>query len=793
MKKLLIFFDNQTFKLNSLVINCIKRWIVYKIINNYLEYNEIYIYKTYPNFVEKKIKLNNDNKEENICDILTWINNIIYKTYNNYPTICVKNIVDKIKSIDDENYEIIVITSLTLREKESFMKDNIKYITDIIKKYNINYINISNDNNVIYNLFGTLEPIKENHIDINCLKTENIDIYKIINIGDKNDINNKNYEKNIIDLNMSNIKSVNLFEYIKILYWIESCILTNISSNNKNTEFNSIASSILKDIKIIGNEYQNNKNNQNCQIVNIVKSYTNFVLDIISRQNELVIKFPIDKLTPELDASYIKYILEFYSIIYPKIYNNNLIQLNSKNQKNKQKKISNITSEIKLKDIKPINILSNDISEEFLKSTLTLTNWIDEYENANPFGFLINYNPNKLSYKGILDLGSSILKTYPNMVVNNITTNFVPLYDYYQIVLFDYENNKNDNEDNNEEKNDDINDLNNKKNFFNIKNFNIPDNINGDGNVMLPLYINKQHWELTKSLWSYHMTFVNNCFEQEYDKKMDNIYFLSILKLFGDLKNINANSNSKSITRLFGYMLRTCIQILIDNKFLHSIKGVYSKYLDSVMESESLDKNSIFADWVIRVIQLIISNAITDQELKVDLDKITNLIFKKYIIANYKMDFWDKINNPKISETEKKNELSILKNDVLQGNICWLFLNFDLRIFNKIVKSIYAINGFNQFIKQIDKTNGCLRDTNETNETNILTIKALENIFETHCGTQFNINDYPVDISQYCSEYKLDKIDIGVEKLKNEEQQNNNNWDNFVGNQVWDNFAPAWN
>ena len=125
-----------------MVINYIKRWIIYKIINNYLEYNEIYIYKTYPNFVEKKIKLNDDNKEENIYDILSLINNIIYKTYNNYPTICIKKIVDKIKTIDDENYEIIVITSLTLEEKENFTEDNIKYITDIIKKYNINNINI---------------------------------------------------------------------------------------------------------------------------------------------------------------------------------------------------------------------------------------------------------------------------------------------------------------------------------------------------------------------------------------------------------------------------------------------------------------------------------------------------------------------------------------------------------------------------------------------------------------------------------------------------------------------------
>jgi hypothetical protein len=44
MKDLLIFFNNQTFKLNNIII----------IIINYTEYNNICLYKTYPEFVEKK-------------------------------------------------------------------------------------------------------------------------------------------------------------------------------------------------------------------------------------------------------------------------------------------------------------------------------------------------------------------------------------------------------------------------------------------------------------------------------------------------------------------------------------------------------------------------------------------------------------------------------------------------------------------------------------------------------------------------------------------------------------------
>ena len=48
---------------------------------------------------------------------------------------------------------------------------------------------------------------------------------------------------------------------------------------------------------------------------------------------------------------------------------------------------------------------------------------------------MFQYCPNKLSYKGIIDLNSSIYKTYPNMIINTVTTNWVGIYDYYQIIL----------------------------------------------------------------------------------------------------------------------------------------------------------------------------------------------------------------------------------------------------------------------------------------------------------------------------------------------------------------------
>lgn len=748
MKDLLIFFDNQTYKLNSIVVNYIKRWIVYKIINNYKKYDNIYLFKTQPEFVEKKIT--SQNIHQDIENILIWINNVIYKKYENYPTKCFKNIVDKINTLKNISYaniitknnvwdEIIIFSSIN-NYNHDFTESNINYINNIVKNKKINLINISNVK-FLKNMFLN---INEEIIDINCLKTENIQINKMIGIIDIGEpININKY----IDYDFT--KNISCFEYLQLVYEIENILIQNLSSKKLIIDSNSIK--ILNDF--LDKICINCVDDYNTQILNIFKSYKNSIKYLISIQTELLIDLPINKLSPELSASYIKYILEFYSIIYPKINYYNSLQNSVNVQKTKRKNIVKSTSEISIDNIQNFDLNDDDdISCKYLTSSLTITNWKEEYLNANPFGIIIKYNPNKFSYKGIYDINSSILKTYPNMIVNNITTNFVPLYDYYQIILFDYENeNKND-----DIKNDD-DDIKNEKKIFNISKFNIADNINGNGNVMIPLYINKSHWKLTKSLWSYHMSFINNCFEPEYNIKMDNIYFYAIFKYLDDLKNPTNNKNRKSVIRLFCYLLRTCIQILIDNKFMCGVKNDYKKYFYQVLNLETVDKNSVVAEWIIRLIQLIISNGISNDELKIDLNKITTFMFKKYIDSNYKMDFWDKINEQNFTIIEKKYELKILKNHVIQNNICWLNLNFDICIFNNIIKSIYSINGFNQFIKQIDKTNGCLIDTNEFG---VLNIKCLNDIIKTHCETYFDINNYAIDISSYCDEININDIII---------------------------------
>ena len=730
MDNLIIFFDNVTFKINNILINYVKRLIINYIIHNKIlnqKINDVYILKTRPNLIEVKL---NEKDSLDINKLLITVNNVIYKNYDSYGTLSFKTILERINQFEENTKKNKIIIICSIDSENSFTESNKNYINESFNNFSsdIKLINISN-----YPFLNQISPsIKEYFLDIREFKIENLKVNEIFDT-DENFIetNKKYFDKNT--LNLENLELINLDEnnellnYLLFLNYSEKIILENIKNQNENNnKINDYLELIKKIISL-------NLKSENNIILNIIKSFQNLINNQIYRLSNSVYKLPIEQLENHLSESYIKYILEFYEIIYPKIYKNNYLLSSSINNLAKKKPSTLSTTKIDLGILPNITVKSNDVSIEYLKSTLSLTNWIEEYNNLNPFGFLIKYSPNKLSYKGIIDFNSSIYKTYPNMIINTVTTNWVGIYDYYQIILSEYE-----------EKSD--NHTNTNKEIFNISYFNITDNIQGDGNVLLPVYINQNHWKLVRSIWTYHLTFINNCFEPEYNKKMDNIYFLTFLKIFTNLKNLDNNANSKSTIILFCYLLRTCVQILIDNKFLHSIKKDYPKHFQLLLNTENFSQNTNFTDWIIRLIQLIISNGCEQEQLENELNILNNYIFNKFIISNYKMDYWEMINDSNTPIEKINQELNILKNHVLQDNITWLFLSHDIKIINKTVKAIYAIKGFNQFMKIIDSSNGLIGLTSSTNSIDIFTISK---IIEDNFSEQFDISKFNVDISKY--------------------------------------------
>jgi hypothetical protein len=104
MNNLLIFFDNNTFKFNSVIYNYIKKLILYDIVyKKYIknEYNDIILFKTNPFLIE--IKLNKHDDYNDINGILLSLNNIIYKKYEYYENNWFKSIINKIKDFELNN------------------------------------------------------------------------------------------------------------------------------------------------------------------------------------------------------------------------------------------------------------------------------------------------------------------------------------------------------------------------------------------------------------------------------------------------------------------------------------------------------------------------------------------------------------------------------------------------------------------------------------------------------------------------------------------------------------------
>jgi hypothetical protein len=257
--------------------------------------------------------------------------------------------------------------------------------------------------------------------------------------------------------------------------------------------------------------------------------------------------------------------------------------------------------------------------------------------------------------------------------------------------------------------------------------FIINDSIHGDTNVMLPLYINKNHWSLTKSLWKYHISFINNSFESEYHKKMDNIYYLVLLKYLNNLLNDNKNTNSN--IKLLIYILRTVIQVTIDNKYVNNINNEYNKYYNYLI---NLDYNKFklnLIDYIIRYLQYCVSYG-DISNLEYNLKYIRNKILDKWLEEKYFKNIMYKEHYDSLLEIEQKLELELIKNNFISENINWISLELTLIKISKILNSIYKIKGFNQFIKIIDKTNSYIQDNITNNCEDTISCECIKKIID---------------------------------------------------------------
>lgn len=683
-----IIIENFTYIKKNNAINHIKKLVVYFL--NYMcrHFSKlskiIKIYKfDYSNEVYKLVEIP-INFNNGMHDIIKEIININYKLYETEDQLVNKEeVINKINEIkQNSDNKIFLITSI-----ENVYK-NIDHFTNIDNE-NVKKINITNktiftpDDNIthfnyrakFYEIFDKDIFIPMSNYDTSKID-EKLNLIKTFNNVNKDTLSNYIYALELIDTNINNLKKDNI-------------------KNNKKNEDNK--NNIIE--KEITKFYENIKDilNLKVEINEIINNFIkNFQKNTLGNITEIL---PCYKKIKILNDGSLKnsYNIEQCIDFYQKLYLNNE-DYNIKNNKlisseNKKIIINNV-------NFNQINTMNHNLVK-FTTSSLTLSNIYEEYNDSNIYGILINYKNN--TGGNINRFKNNIINVakYPKIdQLNNIIINWMSICDYYEIALINCSDYK-----------------------VGLKNIIIKDEVYGNTNAILPIYFNKSHWKLYKTISSYHMSFLNSIHELDYDKNYDNIYFIMLLKIFTYI-NFDFKKTKEEYIQLFMFVLRTCIQIMQENKYYCSLESKFSTYINSI-NAENYLKN--MTNFTIRTVQYIVFNG--EKSISYICSKITKIIVDKYIKENINIGFWSNVKN-------KQNYIEKSLNKYLYG---WVCLQTDLLKMEQFVKEIYKYNGFNKFIKEIDKCDGYIEIDDDNPK--IIDCKKLIDI-NKKINNEINFNKY---------------------------------------------------
>ena len=648
-------------------------------------------------------------------------------------------------------------------KKKCYYKHCFIEIKPIVQNKNGLFIIINNeicDMNMKYNLILTIYKIF-NHLS---LLNNFTNIKLIIESKDSNEIRCFKKSELLLELYSIKFKKVKKIDYHKecdIIIPENSYVITNIKLKNINS---------IKYIKIF--EYLNISINNNCpnyfvpfskqQIINNlnIECDTQFELILNSGKSYEILKNY--KKEYEYSENNIKIVNALYNIYFKTnsddiikfipIYEYYFTILSDTNIK--MNKVINILKEciyvLKIKNIKECNYLKNFDSEhiqlkyfikmtkimnfktlnkfknklyesytliedkiedyddcencEYYYSNYTMSSWKDEIEEKGCMGLLLD-----IKIPDHCRTGNLIWNIY----LINITNTFMSVTDFLNALG------------NSEKFNGDIN---------NHKIIN--DSVMGSGNIVLPLYINKIHWEISKCYIPImlSMLFTNNSIS--YLEKMDNIYYYVLNDFCNKLfdKKIVLNEN---LIKNMSSIYRTCIQLSFDKRY-H--KG-FEKHFDKIITI-----NDNFNTFNLTFMQIITSSYF-------NFDKINNFI--KSILQNY-------INY--IIKNKTIEYISTIPKDTLYENLKIMLSNYNIAfLHNKIIincivmKMIFNIKsihkGMKNMINSIDKIGYF------DNETILYIIKFINNIkCDTILNNLNNLDFLHTDTIKYLKEDTLTEI-----------------------------------
>lgn len=187
-------------------------------------------------------------------------------------------------------------------------------------------------------------------------------------------------------------------------------------------------------------------------------------------------------------------------------------------------------------------------SIEFYYSPHTKTNWYDEISKDSSISLLFNIG----AYTTFKIIGLPLVTT------SNISNELVSTLAYIEYYVANY--NKPD------------------KNIHN-------DNMLSKYNAILPLYVNNIHWKSVKKYLNQIIGIVCYGHPLLFTKSHINIYFIVLTDMMGEYISTHNVDNIRVLLAL----LRTCHQIMIENKYHSGIKSFVSSYINKKSEQIKTD------------------------------------------------------------------------------------------------------------------------------------------------------------------------------------------------------------
>ena len=326
-----------------------------------------------------------------------------------------------------------------------------------------------------------------------------------------------------------------------------------------------------------------------------------------------------------------------------------------------EKKSERLLCELKLGNV-------NKKSIELYSSVLTRTSWIEELDYGNIMGLLFNINPKEINKNGFN------LEYVPISEITHTIIGFDQMLEAYKI-------NEND------------------KSYGNIlSGYGV-----GNGNCILPLYIDRNHWNFVKLYINFNFGIIFNRNPLLFHYNHRNIYKNVLINMI-NLTFSNENYNSDKWLNLLFSVLRTNYELFgQDNNFLN--KFINDKKYRITCNLNNILLNYLFSKDNDMVIKIIFEELIrrTFKNLYKDINILDSIYFFTINSAlEYESNFKNYDNSNLIKIEEFNN---------------WIYELESNSIFSEKITLIYAIIKMREMInkklfKKFDDNNGILDDDN---------------------------------------------------------------------------------